>query len=101
MRRAIGQRLPGVQQQQRGAHDLHAHKNKFVEEWLSRREDIEQEFVWNGASLFWVLTLAVGVPVISYNVVVGQMQADDEYAGRPKRSFLWNHADKGEGSGSA
>lgn len=95
VRRNLGSRLSGAQQQQqRGAHDLHAHKNKFVEEWLSRREDIEHEFKWSTANTLWVLALGVGFPVFSYNMVASEMQADDEAVGRPVRSFLWHHADK-------
>lgn len=90
--RGLSGRLGASFQQQRGAHELHAKKNKYVEEWLTRREDIEQEFVLTTGTTLKVLLLAVGVPVLSYNMIVQEMQADDEAAGRPVRSFLWSHA---------
>lgn len=95
LRRQLGSPMSqqaAQQQQRRGAHELSAKKNKFIEDWLSRREDIDQEFTWSNANLIWVLVLGVGVPVGTYNALVSEMQQEDEYAGRPVRSFLWNHA---------
>lgn len=57
-------------QQRRGAHELHAHTNKHVEKWLSRREDIENEFVWDSRNLRGVLIGAFLLPIATYNILV-------------------------------
>jgi hypothetical protein len=58
------------QQQRRGAHELHAHTNKHVESWLSRREDIEMEFKWDKATTRAVLLGAFLIPIATYNMLV-------------------------------
>ena len=64
----------GVQRQRRSsaraAHELHAHTNKHAEKWLSRREDFEAEFKWDGTTTCAVLILGIGLPIATYNMLV-------------------------------
>ncbi|KAI8476933.1 MAG: hypothetical protein J3K34DRAFT_463589 [Monoraphidium minutum] len=84
-------------QQRRGAHELHAHTNKHVEKWLSRREDIEHEFAWDKRHTRAVLLLGILAPIATYNMLVYMAHQDDDYAERPRRDFLWGHGEKGPG----
>lgn len=101
--RAAVQQLGQQQQQQavRHNHDLGVHNNKFIERWLSRREDIEGEFRWTPATVRHVAIFAVAIPIAIYNGVVWAAHQHDEYGGRPKRDFLWGHAEAGERAGAA
>lgn len=81
--------LPAQQQQRRAAHDLHVKNNKHVEQWMSRREDFETEFAWDARRTVAAFALVVAVPAAIYRAVVHQAHADDEFAGRPERDFLW------------
>jgi hypothetical protein len=72
-------------QQARATHDLAAHHNKHVESWLSRREDIEAEFVWNSKTVLHVVMGVLVVPGLIYNGIVWCAHDDDDYAGRPRR----------------
>jgi hypothetical protein len=72
-------------QQQRGTHDLSVHSNKHVEKWLSKREDIDAEFVWNRETVWHVIIGVIVVPTAIYNGLVWQAHKDDEYGDRPKR----------------
>lgn len=89
-------RLGTSLQQQRGTHDLSVHSNKHVEKWLSKREDIDAEFVWNRETVWHVIIGVIVVPTAIYNGLVWQAHKDDEYGDRPKRNFLWGHAEPGE-----
>lgn len=82
-------RLVQQQQQRRAAHDLHVKHNKHVEQWMTRREDFEKEFAWDARRTAAALALVVGVPALIYNAVASQAHADDAFAGRPERDFLW------------
>jgi hypothetical protein len=62
-------RAAAQQQQRRGAHELHAHTNKHVESWLSRREDMETEFKWDKATTRAVLLGAFLIPIATYNAL--------------------------------
>jgi hypothetical protein len=84
-----------VQQTRNGSHDLHAHKNKYIEEWLTRREDIDNEFVMDKKTTYAALLFVVGIPTAIYNGLVYAQRSKDEYAGRPQKDFLWNHASRG------
>ncbi|KAF8068272.1 hypothetical protein HT031_001959 [Scenedesmus sp. PABB004] len=83
----------------RGNHDLAVHNNKHIEQWLSRREDIEREFVWNGRTVRDVVVMALLVPIAMYNALTWRAHADDEYGQRASRDFLWSHAQPGERQG--
>jgi hypothetical protein len=72
-------------QQQRGTHDLSVHPNKHVEQWLSKREDIDAEFVWNRQTVWHVIIGVIVVPTAIYNSLVWQAHKDDDFAGRPRR----------------
>jgi hypothetical protein len=56
------------QQQQRSVGDLPVKSNKYVEDFATRRENIEHEFRWTGKSLLNI-ALFVGVaPYLIYTV---------------------------------
>lgn len=71
--------------QQRSTHDLSVHPNKHVEQWLSKREDIDAEFVWNSQTAWHVFLGVLVIPTAIYNSLVWQAHKDDDYAGRPRR----------------
>lgn len=75
-------------QQQRGTHDLSVHPNKHVEQWLSKREDIDAEFVWDRKTVWHVIIGVIAIPTAIYNGLVWQAHKDDDYAGRPRRWVL-------------
>jgi ElaB/YqjD/DUF883 family membrane-anchored ribosome-binding protein len=83
-------------QQRRGAHDLHVKHNKHVEQWMSRREDFEQEFAWDARRTVAAVALVVGVPCAIYSALVGQAHEDDRFAGRSERDFLWGKGGGGK-----
>lgn len=68
-------------QQKRGAHELHAHTNKHIEKWLSRREDIENEFVWNTRHTIAVLIGGIGMPIATYNMLVYMAHQGEPWVG--------------------
>lgn len=92
---STGARFTQLQQTRKGSHDLHAHKNKYVEEWLSRREDIDNEFVMDNKTTSMVLLFVLGIPIAMYNGLVSQARSRDDYAARPQKDFLWAHAQRG------
>jgi hypothetical protein len=63
-------RAAAQQQQVRTGHELSAHTNKHVEKWLSRREDIEQEFTWSKSHTRAVVLGAFLLPIATYNMLV-------------------------------
>lgn len=75
-------------QQQRGTHDLSVHPNKHVERWLSKREDIDAEFVWNRETVWHVIIGVIVIPTAIYNGLVWQAHKDDDYGDRPRRWVL-------------
>lgn len=56
------------QQQRRFAGNLPVKPNKFVEEWATRRELIEQEFKWDAKTMTQVVTFGFLVPYAIYTV---------------------------------
>lgn len=85
------QRLSGrqagqtFQQKRYGSHDLSVHNNKYVEEWMSRREDIEREFRWTNKTVFQAVTMLIVIPVAMYNAICWRARKDDQYGDRPPR----------------
>lgn len=73
------------QQQKRCTHDLSVHPNKHVEQWLSKREDIDAEFVWNRQTTWHVIIGVLLIPTAIYNGLVWQAHRDDDYGDRPRR----------------
>lgn len=85
------QRLSGrqagqsLQQKRYGSHDLSVHNNKYVEEWMSRREDIEREFRWTNTTVFQAVIMLGVIPVAMYNGICWRAREDDKYGDRPQR----------------
>ena len=92
---STGARFTQLQQTRNGSHDLHAHKNKYIEEWLSRREDIDNEFSMDPKTTRMVLLFVLGIPIAMYNGLVWQARSRDEFAERPQKDYLWAHAQRG------
>jgi hypothetical protein len=61
------------------------HNNKHVEQWLSRREDIEREFTWTSKTLRHVVFGALLIPIAMYNGITWAAHKDDDYGERPVR----------------
>lgn len=71
--------------QTRSNHDLAVHNNKYVEQWLSRREDMEREFRWTNKTVRDVVIMAVLVPVAMYNAIAWCAHEHDKYGDRQPR----------------
>lgn len=69
LRQGLGVARTALQyQQRRFAGNLPVKPNKFVEEWATRRELIEQEFKWDRKTMTQVLTFGLLVPYAIYSV---------------------------------
>lgn len=49
---------------------MEAHKNKFIEEWSSARENLEHNFRWTRRNLALVGIFGVAVPFLVYKGIV-------------------------------
>eukprot|EP00897_Mesotaenium_endlicherianum_P001265 jgi/Mesen1/1166/ME000124S00203 len=67
---------------------LDVHKNKFVEEWGARRENLEKAFRFNRKTLPIVLTFGVAVPYLVYKGCIAEFNKQDLDEGRKPRKFL-------------
>ncbi|KAK2080527.1 hypothetical protein QBZ16_000380 [Prototheca wickerhamii] len=75
-------------QQKRFAGNLPVKPNKYIEDWATRRELIEQEFKWDAKTVSTVLAFGLVVPYTIYSVIVAEFEHVDDKAGRPKRE-VW------------
>ncbi|EFN51950.1 hypothetical protein CHLNCDRAFT_139616 [Chlorella variabilis] len=77
-------------QQQRLAGNLPVKPNKFVEEWGTRREHVENEFRWDAKTLM-TIALWVGVaPYAVYKGSIGEFNHVDRAYNRSERAMLGN-----------
>jgi hypothetical protein len=76
-------------QQKRFAGDLYIKPNKHVEEWGTRRENIEFEFVWDTATTLKTIVWGVAIPAGIYSLVCYTAQLEDAWYGKPVREFAW------------
>ena len=53
-------------QQRRHAGDLPVKPNQHIEDWGTRRENIENEFVWDAKTLLNIAIFAGAVPYLVY-----------------------------------
>lgn len=58
----------GQYQQRRFAGNLPVKQNKYVEDWATRRELIEQEFKWDAKTVSTVLAFGLVVPYGVYSI---------------------------------
>lgn len=56
-------------QQKRFAGNLPVKPNKYIEDWATRRELIEQEFKWDAKTVSTVLAFGLVVPYTIYSVM--------------------------------
>ena len=54
-------------QQRRFAGDLPVKPNKYLEQWATRREHVENDFKWNGRTLSTLAIFGFGVPYVIYS----------------------------------
>ncbi|KAL5839008.1 hypothetical protein ACOSQ3_011715 [Xanthoceras sorbifolium] len=67
---------------------MEANKNKFIEEWGSVRENLEQNFRWTRRNLALVGLFGIAIPIFVYRGIVKEFHMQDEDAGRPYRKFM-------------
>lgn len=67
--------------------------NKFVEDWATRREHVENEFKWDGKTLANIGLWAFAFPYFVYSVCVKEFDKSDEVAHRSKRPF-WGYSEE-------
>ncbi|KAK9813107.1 hypothetical protein WJX72_009171 [[Myrmecia] bisecta] len=79
---------PASLQQQRFAGDLPVHPNKYVEEWATKREHVEETFLFNRKNLQNVVIYALAVPALIYTVTVKEFHKTDKKYERPEREYL-------------
>jgi hypothetical protein len=75
--------------QKRFASDLYYKPNKHVEAWGKRREDLEFEFQWDNQNTRKVVTWGVVIPIALYSFIAWSSNLEDDWAERPRRSFLF------------
>ncbi|KAL3741160.1 hypothetical protein ACJRO7_022298 [Eucalyptus globulus] len=67
---------------------MEAHKNKFIEDWGSARETLEQNFRWTRRNFALVGIFGIAIPLLVYKGIVREFHMQDEDNGRPYRKFL-------------
>lgn len=69
--RAVGAplRSAAAREQRRFAGDMPAKPNKFVEDWATRREHLEQEFRWSGKNLTRIAVFGFAIPIAVYKLM--------------------------------
>jgi hypothetical protein len=78
-------------QQKRFAGDLYVKPNKNIEEWASRRENMEFEFTWDTPTTLKTVIWGIGIPVGIYSLLCWTAQNEDAAYGKPVREFmLWS-----------
>jgi len=67
---------------------MDVHQNKYIEEWATKRENIEKVFKFNGRSLSRIALFGVLIPVAIYQVTVAEFHKTDELKGRPLKKLM-------------
>lgn len=67
---------------------MEANKNKFIEDWGSARETLEQNFRWTRRNFALIGLFGIAVPILVYKGIVKEFNMQDEDAGRPYRKFI-------------
>ncbi|KAJ6992737.1 hypothetical protein NC653_015974 [Populus alba x Populus x berolinensis] len=67
---------------------MEANKNKFIEDWGSARETLEQNFRWTRRNFALIGIFGIAVPILVYKGIVKEFNMQDEDAGRPYRKFI-------------
>ncbi|KAK4757558.1 hypothetical protein SAY87_018859 [Trapa incisa] len=64
---------------------MEAHKNRFIEDWSTARENLEHNFRWTRRNLALVGIFGIAIPVLVYKGIVREFHMQDEDNGRPYR----------------
>ncbi|CAK9219389.1 unnamed protein product [Sphagnum troendelagicum] len=67
---------------------MEVHKNRYVEDWGTARENLEKTFRFNRRTLTLAIIFGIAVPYVTYRGIVAEFNKQDELAGRPPRKFL-------------
>jgi hypothetical protein len=67
---------------------LDVHHNKYIEEWATKRENIEKVFKFNRASLSRIAVFGVVIPFVIYKVTVAEFHKVDTLRDRPLKKFM-------------
>ena len=78
-----------LQQQKRFASDLYVKPNKHIEEWATRRENIEYEFTWDTATTLKTVLWGIAIPAGIYSLLCATAQQEDAWYGKPVREFAF------------
>jgi hypothetical protein len=62
-------RVAAQHQQQRSVGNLPVKPNKYIEEWSTRRENIENEFKWDAATIRRIILVVGVLPYLFYRAV--------------------------------
>ncbi|KAI5062374.1 hypothetical protein GOP47_0022913 [Adiantum capillus-veneris] len=61
-------------------------KNKFIEQWATNRENLEQCFKFDRRNAALILTFGILVPIVVYkSIVVEQHKHDVDYNRKPTK----------------
>ncbi len=78
-------------QQKRFASDMYIKQNKHIDEWGTRRENMEFEFTWDTPTTLKTLVWGIGIPAGIYSLLCWTAQKEDAWYGKPVREFmLWS-----------
>ncbi|CAI5988854.1 unnamed protein product [Closterium sp. NIES-64] len=67
---------------------LDVHKNKYIEDWGTRRENLEKIFRFNRRTLSIAALAIVVLPVVVYRGTIAEFRKQEELEGRPQRKFI-------------
>ncbi|CAI7747672.1 unnamed protein product [Closterium sp. NIES-53] len=67
---------------------LDVHKNKYIEDWGTRRENLEKIFRFNRRTLSIAALAIVVLPVVVYRGTIAEFRKQEELEGRPQRKFM-------------
>jgi hypothetical protein len=87
-------KLPAGFQQKRFVGDLPVKPNKYVEDWVTYREHVEETFRWDAKTWRNIAIFGFGVPFAVYQTCVAEFNKSDEKYGRPKRDMWGSVASK-------
>ncbi|KAL2652543.1 hypothetical protein R1flu_020671 [Riccia fluitans] len=67
---------------------MDVHKNKFIEQWATNRENLEYVFRFNRRTVPICVFFGMIVPFVTYQGITAEFHKQDQLAGRGPRKFL-------------
>ncbi|XP_010259939.1 PREDICTED: uncharacterized protein LOC104599199 [Nelumbo nucifera] len=67
---------------------MEVHKNRYIEDWNSARENLELNFRWTRRNLALIGIFGVAIPILVYKGIVKEFHMQDEDYRRPYRKFM-------------